>query len=133
MSHVEHAFPRAFEAAQKVDPLILAGALDHIAKTAKASRSQTRRIRWIEQRALIALRGGEYRDIDVELPVSAGPDTPEKLQRRMAYHIAIKQELLEALEHMLDACPALDSSGLDARDKARAAISKATGQEGAAA
>jgi len=98
MSHVTHESPRAFEAATKVDPLILAKALDHIAATAARSRSQTRRLRWIEQRALIALRGDEFRDIDIELPKSAGPDTQEKLQRRMAYHIAIKHQLLEALQ-----------------------------------
>ena len=98
MSHVTHEHPRAFDAATKVDPLILAQALDHIARTAERSRSQTRRLRWIEQRALIALRGEEYRDIDLDLPKSAGPDTHEKLQRRMSYHIAVKHEVLEALE-----------------------------------
>lgn len=128
---VEHAFPRAFEAAQKVDPLILAGALDHIAKTAKASRSQTRRIRWIEQRALIALRGEEFRAIDVELPKSAGPDTPEKLERRMAFHIAIKNELLAAAQKALTEC--CDLAETDAGRALEAAIAKATGQEGGAA
>ncbi|NDZ11521.1 hypothetical protein C7T35_01255 [Variovorax sp. WS11] len=98
MSHVTHEFPRAYEAATKVDPLILDQALDHIARTAARSRSQTRRLRWIEQRALIALRGDEFRDLDIELPKSAGPDTHEKLQRRMAYHIAVKHEMLEALQ-----------------------------------
>lgn len=97
MSHVTHEFPRAFEAATKVDPLILAKALDHIARTAARSRSQTRRLRWIEQRALIALRGEEYCDSDLDLPKSAGPDTHEKLQRRMAYHIAVKHEVTDAL------------------------------------
>jgi len=98
MSHVTHESPRAYEAATKVDPLILAKALDHIAHTAARSRSQTRRLRWIEQRALIALRGEEFRDIDIDLPKSAGPDTHEKLQRRMAYHIAVKHDLLSALQ-----------------------------------
>lgn len=97
MSHVTHEYPRAYEAATKVDPLILAMALDHIARTAARSRSMTRRLRWIEQRALIALRGEEFRDSDIELPKNAGPDTHEKLQRRMAYHIAVKHQALEAL------------------------------------
>lgn len=98
MSHVTHEYPRAYEAATKVDPLILAMALDHIARTAARSRSMTRRLRWIEQRALIALRGEEFRDSDIELPKSAGPDTHEKLQRRMAYHIAVKHQVLDALQ-----------------------------------
>ena len=67
-SHVTHEYPRAFEAASKVDPLILAKALDHIARTAARSRTSTRRLRWIERRALTALRGDEYRDIDFGLP-----------------------------------------------------------------
>lgn len=96
MSEVTHEYPRAYKAATEVDPLILAQALDHIARTAAKSRSQTRRTRWIEQRALLALRGAEYRDIDVDLPKSAG-DTPEKLQRRMAYHIALRHQVVDAL------------------------------------
>lgn len=110
MSEVTHEFPRAYEAAMTVDPLILAQALDHIARSAAKSRSQTRRIRWIEQRALIALRGMEYRDIDLDLPKSAGPDTPEKLQRRMAYHIALRHELLAAYEEAIEALRGGDPS-----------------------
>ena len=92
------------EQARASDPpnLTFANALDHIAKVAAASRSQTRRIRWIEQRALTALRGEEYRDGDFDLPKSPGPDTQEKLQKRMAYHIAIKHELLKALKEMVE-------------------------------
>lgn len=101
MSEVTHEYPRAYKAATEVDPLILAQALDHIARTAARSRSQTRRTRWIEQRAVIALSGEDYRDIDVDLPKYAGPGTPEKLQRRMAYHIAIKHQLAEALSLVL--------------------------------
>ena len=102
MSHVEHAYPRAYKAACEVDPMVLAGALDHIAKTADKSRSQSRRIRWIKARAESALAGNDYADAGVDLPKSAGPTTPEKLQRRMAYHIAIKHELAEALRELLN-------------------------------
>ncbi|MDM0054069.1 hypothetical protein [Variovorax fucosicus] len=108
VDHVQHAHPRAFEAATTVDPMILATALDHIAGTAAKSRSQTRRLRWIEQRALFALRGTEYRDIDLDLPKSAGPDTAERLQRRMAYHIAIKHAHAEALRQLVDVCERMD-------------------------
>ena len=83
---------------------MLARALDHIARTAAKSRSQTRRLRWIEQRALFALRGDEYRDIDLDLPKSSGPDTAEKLQRRMAFHIAVKHSHAEALRQLVDVC-----------------------------
>lgn len=65
-------YPRSDKAARTVDPMVLAQALDHIAATAAKSRSQTRRIRWIEQRAVFALEGREYRDIDVDLPKDAG-------------------------------------------------------------
>ncbi|MGJ7611112.1 MULTISPECIES: hypothetical protein [unclassified Variovorax] len=136
MSTVTHEYPRAYEAATSVDPLILAQALDHIARTAAKSRSQTRRTRWIEQRALCALRGDEYRDIDVDLPKSAGPDTAEKLQRRMAWHIAQKHQLLAALvkaEELVArrwGCPDDASSRASTLEEMRAAIANV--QEGAA-
>tara|TARA_R110000868_G_scaffold211349_4_gene461425 strand:- start:1110 stop:1448 length:339 start_codon:yes stop_codon:yes gene_type:complete len=78
--------------------MILANALDHIAKSAAASRTSTRRLRWIERRALIALKGQEYSDTSFDLPKSSGPNTLEKLQKRMAYHIAVKHDLLETLK-----------------------------------
>lgn len=133
MESVQHAFPRAFQAAQAVDPLILASALDHIAKTARASRSQTRRIRWIEQRALVALRGEEFRAIDVELPKSAGPDTPEKLQRRLAYHCAIKRELREAAEAAMNCISELSPTQARAEvlQMLSAAVEKALASDGA--
>ena len=119
MNHVEHENPRAFEAACKVDPIILANALDHIAKTADRSRSQSRRVRWIKARAESALAGNDYSDAGVDLPKSAGPNTSEKLQRRMAYHISIKHELAEALRDMLDA-----DDHDEAKNKARAALAR---------
>lgn len=77
-------FPRADKAAREVDPMILAQALDHIAKSAAKSRTSTRRLRWIEQRAIFALEGREYRDIDLDLPKDSGATT-EKNARRIAY------------------------------------------------
>jgi len=119
VSHVEHAYPRAYEAACKVDPMILASALDHIAKTADRSRSQSRRTRWIKARAESALAGNDYADAGVDLPKSMGPNTGEKLARRMAYHIAIKHELADALRDMLDA-----DDHDEAKRKARVALAK---------
>lgn len=40
--------------------------------------------------------------------------------------IAQAPRLLEALEYMLNVCPAIDASGEDAHDKARAAIAAVT-------
>jgi hypothetical protein len=129
MSEVSHEFPRAYEAATTVDPLTLAQALDHIARSAAKSRSQTRRIRWIEQRALIALRGLKYRDIDLDLPKSAGPDTPEKLQRRMAYHIALRHELLAAYEKAIEALRGGDPSArMNVLRAAAGVIAKVNGE-----
>lgn len=95
-------YPRADFAANNVDPMMLANALDHIARTAKASRSQTRRIRWIQVRAELALSGSEYRDIDIDLPRKPVSESHEKLQKRMAYHIAIKHQLRDAAQAALN-------------------------------
>ena len=100
MSHVQHEHPLAFKAATEVDPLILANALDHIRKTAAKSRTSTRRLRWIEQRALFALRGAEYRDIDVDLPRDAGPNTLEKVERRLVAHARALRQLADVCERM---------------------------------
>lgn len=95
-------YPRADFAANNVDPMVMANALDHIARTASASRSQTRRLRWIQARAEIALSGSEYRDIDIDLPRKVTGETQERLQKRMAFHIAIKHQLLDAAKAALN-------------------------------
>ena len=58
--------------------ILLRSALDHIAKTCRQSRSQTRRLRWIEQRAEFALAGKAYDNEAFDLPKTLG-STPEKL------------------------------------------------------
>jgi len=90
---IEHAFPRADKAAREVDPMLLATALDHIARSAARSRSMTRRLRWIERRAVIALEGREYRDLDVDLPKDPGPATNEKNARRIAYLLSVMHRI----------------------------------------
>jgi hypothetical protein len=82
---------------------LVCGALDHIARTARASRSQTRRIRWIEARATGALRGEPYQREDFDLPVNAGPNTPEKLNKKLAVQRQINKELMQAAEQALTA------------------------------
>lgn len=78
---------------------LLRGALDHIAKTARGSRSQTRRLRWIELRAETALRGEVYRDQDIDLPKNAGPNTPERLTQKLRQLHLEKRMLTAALEN----------------------------------
>lgn len=132
MSHVEHEYPRAYKAACEVDPMVLAGALDHIAKTAAKSRSMTRRIRWIQARAEGALSGDSSPDACLNLPKSAGPGTPEKLQKRLAYYIAMNHEFLEALKRLSAQCERLRLPGQQvtaAEQNALDAIAKAEGAQ----
>lgn len=123
---VEHQYPRAFKASCEVDSMLLAGALDHIAKTAAKSRSQTRRIRWIHMRAEMALRGEEYADIDCDLPKSAGPDTAEKLQRRLARELAVKHQLIRALRKLAAAVSEADYRASEAGHPLCIALREAT-------
>lgn len=80
---------------------MMRGALDHIARTARNSRTSTRRLRWIERRAVLAIGGTPYSDEAVELPKSGGPNTAERLQKRLALVIWQRSELLTALEELL--------------------------------
>ena len=43
--------------------------------------------------------------------------------------IAAAPDLLEALQYMVNACPAIDTSGEDAHARAQAIIAKATGDQ----
>lgn len=124
--HAMGASPEHFE--------LMRGALDHIAKTARQSRSQTRRLRWIELRAERAVRGEPYEEQAVQLPKSAGPGTPEKLQRRIAQLAAEKAALLESLQwamaRIAKHAPHQAVEGdaeLYRHAEARALIAKATG------
>jgi hypothetical protein len=96
----EPLFPRADKAARSVDPMVMAQALDHIAKTAAKSRTQTRRLRWIEQRATFALEGREYRDIDVELPKDA-VDTAQRMKWQRDALKRVNRGLIEAADALL--------------------------------
>lgn len=106
-------------------------ALEHIARTARASRSQTRRIRWIEHRADTAARGERYDDELVDLPKSAGPNTPEKLNKKLGAKARHAHAVREAAQALMAAQDALDGCGLasasrpflkNARDEARSAL-----------
>lgn len=81
-------------------------ALEHIVKTARASRSMTRRTRWIEQRAQRALDGLPFEtNADIELPKHATEASHERLKKQsyaIRRHngtiIAAVQELLTQLD-----------------------------------
>lgn len=65
-------------------------ALDHIMRTARRSRTQSRRLRWIEARARCALEGGEdWKELDL-------PRFSESNQRYLKARIADLEEALAA-------------------------------------
>ena len=66
----------------------LRDALDHIARTCRASRTSTRRTRWVECRAEWALEGKTYTDNAFDIPV----DVEEKNRT-----LRIKKNLLKAV------------------------------------
>jgi hypothetical protein len=76
---------------------MMRGALDHIARTARRSRTSTRRLRWIEHRAEMAIKGERYDDEAFDLPKSAGPNTVANLERKIGLLLGQRMELLEAL------------------------------------
>lgn len=74
---------------------VLRNALEHIAATARRSRSQSRRLRWIELRALGALNGtDEWRTVDL-------PKNGEGVRRRLVHEIAERDALIQALQKAL--------------------------------
>lgn len=62
---------------------LLTDALDHIAKVSAASRTSTRRLRWIEQRARWAIAGKPYDNKAFDLPRTNSDATVAKLQRHI--------------------------------------------------
>lgn len=92
-------------------------ALDHIARVARASRTQTRRLRWIEARAQGAVDGNEdWRGLD--LPQSADS------QARRTFKVLSRNAELEAA---LLKCLEMESSLPPATvEQAKAALNKGT-------
>lgn len=76
----------------------LIGALDHIAKTAALSRTSTRRLRWIESRARLAIEGRPYSDLMIDLPKDGGQNTAEKLSKKLYEMKCQRDELIKALQ-----------------------------------
>ena len=62
---------------------LLRNALNHIARVAAKSRTSTRRLRWIEQRAALALAGQAYDNSAFDLPKDADNDY-QRLKRENA-------------------------------------------------
>jgi hypothetical protein len=71
---------------------LLRDALDHIARTCHQSRTQSRRIRWIEARANGALDGKAYDPKALDLPIQVDREI-ERLKRRDDRHLARIKDL----------------------------------------
>ncbi|UVO19561.1 hypothetical protein [Stutzerimonas stutzeri] len=92
----------------------LRDALDHIARTCRASRTSTRRTRWIERRAEWALEGKAYTDNAFDIPV----DVEEKNRT-----LRIKKNLLAAVvRDLLDVAEGSHPNPPAAIESARAAL-----------
>lgn len=72
------------QTAQQPNPDVarLREALSHIIRTCQGSRTRTRRLRWIEQRAQFALEGKPYSDDAFDLPKDA-TGSNEKLRAKV--------------------------------------------------
>ena len=74
--------------------------------------------------------GGRYKIANVITPIYDGAASQEAEETRAnARLIAAAPDLLDALEYMVNTCPAIDPSGEDAHTRARYAIAKATGEQ----
>lgn len=73
---------------------LMRDALDHIAKTCTQSRTQTLRLRWIRDRANLAVQGKPYIEAEHDLPRSAG-DSAIKAQMKVR-HFKHDNEQLKA-------------------------------------
>lgn len=80
----------------------LEDALAHIAKVARNSRTKTKRLAFIEQRAVEALKGIEYNRDDFDLPKMVDKSPSE-------YQLEIKQ-LKKKIKSLLDQSTILDYS-----------------------
>ena len=98
-----------------VDPAILADALAHIARVAKGSEKQTRRTRWIIQRAEDALAGRMFEHNGINLPRHAGPNTAAALKfkvrtlKRLASDLTAGMQQLDRYADDLAAAAPADS------------------------
>lgn len=62
---------------------VLQDALDHIMRVARGSRTQTRRIRWIFERARCALFNEDWREVDLKHPRMVLRGLPSDLEQRL--------------------------------------------------
>lgn len=84
---------------------------------------------FVDHKSPFLVRAGD--DIDGRHIAHIGPAnyTPRfDVDEPNARLIAAAPDLLEALEHMLNVCPAIDSSGEEARGKALAIVARAKGE-----
>lgn len=94
---------------------LMRSALDHIARTARKSRTSTRRLRWIEQRAELAIAGEPYSNDSFDLPKDAGPETQERLKLELVRQKANCNELVIELRSLLTVVHGLDLENEDER------------------
>jgi len=119
--------------------VLMRNALDHIARTARKSRTSTRRLRWIEKRAELAAAGGPYSQEAFDLPRIVDPDSETALQarQRAAHAESERDELVQAAiaveswwQEFGAAQPysaAIENAEWGVFQKLRVAVSKATG------
>lgn len=70
-----------------VDVSDLIDALDHIFRVARASRTQTRRLKWIEARARCALEGGDdWKDLDIPRSADSVARQNQVLRSKLRQH-----------------------------------------------
>jgi hypothetical protein len=79
--------------ALKAKNALLVDALDHIKKAADASRTNTRRLRWIGERAVIAMRGEVYTNEAFDLPKYAAGKDDQLIRQKTEKARALRQAL----------------------------------------
>jgi hypothetical protein len=79
---------------------LMRSALDHIAKTARRSRTATRRLRWIEARAEGALAGRPFVRAEIDLPETV--DSQASRNQRLRCRIKRLEAALTSIERMAE-------------------------------
>lgn len=105
---------------------LMRSALSHIARTARRSRTSTRRLRWIEDRAEGALAGKPYVPMELDLPKNVENEYGKtlRLRFRLRESEAVTAALRSALERIVKADDANELTQADI-ERARAAVNAA--------
>jgi hypothetical protein len=76
---------------------LMRSALDHIARTARRSRTSTRRLRWIENRAEGALAGEPYAQENFDAPHLDDKAKVHRRVQRLSYKFAVMATAMEKI------------------------------------